>query len=132
MQGRCDGLESRDICLQAALSSPESTRALARVATLVLLSIPSRHASQSSSHYARDCSCSLWCLVGQRKALLDIAHLVGVLAWGWRVKSDACSSVLAVLLACVGSGAASEAARGTTDGCSNVPLALLCEPPEYS
>ena len=132
VQGRCNGPRPRDMCFQAALSSPESTRALASVATLVLLPIPCRHASTVSPQHARDCSCSLWRLVGQRKALLDIAHLVGVLAWGRRVKSDACSSVLAVLLACVGSGAASEAARGTTDGCSNVPLALLCEPPEYS
>jgi hypothetical protein len=118
--------------LQAALSSPESTRALANMAALVLLSIRSRYALEASPRHARDCSRSLRCLVEKRKALLDIAHLVGVLPRRRRVESDARSSVLAVLFARVGCGASCEAARGTADRCSNVPLALLCEPPEYS
>ena len=131
VQGHCDDPGPQRLFLKAALLSPESTHALAGVAALVLLLIYSRHAFKASPHHARDCSCSLRRLVGQRKALLDIAHLVGVLAWGRRVESDACSPVLAVLLARVGSGAAGEAARGTADGCSNVPLALLREPPEH-
>jgi hypothetical protein len=112
--------------------SLESTHASTRVAALVLLRDRLCHAFASSPHHARDCSCSLRRLVGQRETLLDIAHFVGVLARRWRVETDACSSVLAVLFAGVGSRAACEATRGTANGCANVPLALLREPPEYT
>lgn len=90
------------------------------------------YAFGASPHHARDGSCSLWRLVGQREALLDIAHFVGVLARGRRVESDACPSVFAVLLAGVVVRAAGEATRRTANGCANVPLALLREPPEYT
>ena len=72
-------------------------------------------------------------LVRHWQTLLHIAiscRFQAVLAWWRGVESNACSPVLAVLFSAVDRSAASETARGTLDGLSDVPLAFLCEPPE--
>ena len=81
---------------------------------------------------AGDCSGRLWRLVRQGKALLNVAHLVCVLAGRRGVEADAGPPVLTVLLslrAHIDSRAAGKAARGTADRGSDVPLALLRQPP---
>lgn len=58
------------------------------------MTIPSRCSIPDAS----DRSGGLRRLVGERKALFNVAHLVCVLAWRRRVEADAGPSVLTVLL----------------------------------
>lgn len=70
-------------------------------------------------------------LTGHRKCLLQVTVLLRpcVLARRWRVETDAGATILTIL-AGIDGGATCDTPRSTTNRLTDVPLALLCKPPE--
>ena len=80
---------------------------------------------------ARDCRSGPTLLAHRWQSLLEVTILLRscVLSWRRRVEANAGSAILTIL-AGVDIRAACDAARGAADGLTNIPLTLLCEPPE--